>query len=433
MQPEQQPTCGWGRYPILPAVVHRARWLQDLVNSGETTLAQGRLRSYGDAGLAEVAISTLSLNRFLDFDAETGILEVEAGLTLDEILRFIVPRGWFLPVTPGTKHPTIGGCVAADVHGKNHHADGSFYSHVEAMTLATAEGQILRCCRQEHADLFSATFGGMGLTGYIYAVRLRLLPISSDRIDTVTYRTADLQQTCDLLSSTQSEYRYSVAWVDLLSRRRRGRGLVMLGDHGSGSQLAPHTGDGLPVPLLPEIALSRWPLRLGNIAYYRRQWTRERRVRVHYDRFFYPLDGLRAWNRAYGRRGFLQYQFVVPFEGGLSCIERFLDQVGEEATCSLAVLKSFGDGPTGPLGFPEPGWTLALDYPRTDRTIRALRDATSVIREAGGRIYLAKDAILEPTHFQGMYSQLEEFVQIKKRYDPHNRLRSAQSDRLGIT
>lgn len=396
-------------------------------------LAQGRLRSYGDAALAPSVISTLELNRLLSFDARTGILETEAGTTLDDILRFIVPQGWFLPVTPGTKHPTIGGCVAADVHGKNHHSDGSLYSHVEALTLVTADGELRRCNRHQSGELFSATFGGMGLTGSIYTVSLRLLRINSSQINTVTVRTRNLQETCELLQSTQSQHRYSVAWIDVLSHRRRGRGLVMLGDHAVEGPLTTHKDGGLPVPALPAVAFSRWPLRAGNLAYHTRQLRRRRQTRVHYDPFFYPLDGLRDWNRAYGRDGFLQYQFVVPFEAGRACIDRFLDRVGDEATCALAVLKTFGDGPTGILGFPSPGWTLALDYRRTQRAITALRAATAIIREVGGRVYLAKDALLEPRQFEGMYPRLEEFLRIKRQYDPHNRLRSSQSDRLGIT
>ncbi|MED5414797.1 MAG: FAD-binding oxidoreductase [Candidatus Latescibacterota bacterium] len=436
MNPQKDvlPTSGWGRYPVVDSVVHRVRWQSDLSTSQTppATLAQGRLRSYGDAGLASSVFSTLELNRFLAFDAETGLLETEAGVTLDEILQFCVPKGWFLPVTPGTKHPSIGGCVAADVHGKNHHSDGSLVSHVDSLTIVTAEGDVLRCDRSEHSDLFWASFGGMGLTGFVYAVCFRLMRISDSRIEVETHRTADLAETCQLLLLTQTEFRYSVAWLDLLSRRRRGRGLVMLGRHASGGPLDLHPAKARSIPALGGLLVSRPLLRMGNRLHYRRQLRRTQITVMHYDPYFYPLDGLRDWNRVYGRSGFLQYQFVVPFEAGRECMEEFLDRIDGTA-CSLAVLKTFGEFPTGMLGFPRPGWTLALDFRRTTQTIEMLQHATSVITAGGGRVYLAKDAVVTAEHFMEMYPRVEEFLAIKHRYDPRSRLRSALSDRLGLT
>ena len=429
------PTCGWGRYPVVTSVVQRARWLDDLRLSldRQATLAQGQLRSYGDAGLAPSVVSTLELNRILHFEPDTGVLEIEAGITLDQILRFVVPRGWFLPVTPGTKHPTIGGCVAADVHGKNHHVDGSLVSHVEALTLVTAEGDTIRCDRSDYADLFWSCFGGMGLTGFVYSVRMQLLAIASDQIGVVTRRTRDLEETCDILKSTQTQHRYSVAWLDVLHRRRRGRGLVMLGDHTQGASMKAHGARTIRFPAVGPRLFARPVMQAGNAAYYRRQLRRLHHSKVHYDPYFYPLDGLRDWNRAYGRPGFLQYQFVVPFAGGLDCIRAFLDRICNTTTCTLAVLKTFGDGQTGPLGFPQRGWTLALDFCQTPKSISTLQDATSLITDAGGRLYLAKDAIMRAEHFADMYPRAQEFLAIKRRYDPGNRLRSALSDRLGIT
>lgn len=428
---------GWGRYPRLRGDVHTARDLDDLRRLARSSpaagIGRGAGRSYGDAALGDRVVSALPLRHLLDFDPETGVLKAQAGVTLDEVIRFALPRGWFPPVTPGTRLCTLGGCVAADVHGKNHHRDGAFGAFVDELEMVLAGGDVARCSRTALPDLFWATLGGMGLTGLIHAVTVRLAPVRSAFIDSLSARTGSLGETCRLLRQTQDEHAYSVAWIDLLARAgRRGRGHVLLGDHAGGPALGPvHRDPGWTLPGLPANLARRTGLRLFNALYYRRQLRRRRRV--HYGPWFHPLDGVRHWNRAYGPRGFLQFQFAVPFDGGEAVMAEVVERARLAAPCSLAVLKTLGDHPGGPLGFPMPGYTLALDFPRTSRIEEALAAAADTVAAAGGRVYLAKDALLTPAQTEAMYPRLEEFRAARRRYDPGGRFRSALSDRTGLT
>lgn len=436
------PTAGWGLYPVVDAQVDHPRYLEELVGlaqRGQPQLAQGNCRSYGDACLYPQVVSTLPLQHLLEFDPQQGLLRAQAGITLDSLLRFCVPRGFFLPVTPGTKFPTLGGCIAADVHGKNHHRDGAIGRFVEELEMVLADGSQVRCSRRVYPDLFRATLGGMGLTGFIYAATLRLKPVESSFIEVRTVRTGDFAEACQLMSETRDQYLYSVAWIDCLATGRHlGRSLVMLGNHAPASGPSPlplHSTRQRPVPFyLPGFALNSWSVGAFNTLFYRRQWRRDQQRRVHYDPFFYPLDVLSNWNRIYGRGGFLQYQFAIPFAGGLELMREILGRIAACGAASfLAVLKTFGPEEEGLLSFPLPGYTLALDFPlQGGRIIPFLTELTKLITPAGGRIYLAKDAILEEGDFVAMYPRLEEFRKIKQKYDPHNQFRSCQSDRLGL-
>ena len=440
------PISGWGLYPIVKACKSKARYSQDLVDLAlgkKPMLPQGNCRSYGDACLFDRVVSTLPLNHLLSFDPATGILCAEAGITLDEIIRFALPRGWFLPVTPGTKFPTLGGCIAADVHGKNHHGEGAISSFVVQLDMVLAGGSQVRCSPRTNSDLFRATLGGMGLTGFIYAVALRLRKVSSAYIRVRSVKTASLAETCSVLEETGAGYLYSVAWVDCLSRGgRSGRGLVILGNHapadelGSKTPLRLHSAGKPFLPFhLPRLAINRWSVRIFNAFYYHKQLRRSGEVLVHYDRFFFPLDAVGHWNRIYGRCGFLQYQFVVPLAGGGEIVKEIVRSI---AACglapSLAVLKILGPRQGGLLSFPMPGYTMALDFQVGDGAIiPRLRELDELVLQAGGRIYLAKDAILQRPNFEAMYPGLEEFRRIKRRYDPENLFRSHQSERLGIS
>jgi len=442
----QRQTSGWGLYPRIAAEVDPVRFPEDLValvRRQMPLLAQGNCRSYGDGCLAPRVASFLPLNHLLAFDAERGVVHAEAGITLDKLLRFIVPRGWFLPVTPGTKFPTLGGCIAADVHGKNHHREGTFGNYVEALDMVLADGTLLTCSQTEHRDLFEATVGGMGLTGFIYAARLRLRPIRSAYIVLRSLRTESFAETCRVFAETHDQYPYSVAWVDCLARGAHlGRSIVMLGEHEAADAAAPegslrvHARGALDIPCyLPAWTLNPLTVRAFNAAYYRRHWRRDARARVHYDPFFYPLDIVTNWNRIYGRSGFLQYQFVVPFRDGEAVMAEVLARIAARGTASfLAVLKTMGPQSGGMLSFPLPGYTLALDISRRDAGIVAfLRELNGIVAASGGRNYLAKDAILERAQFEPMYPRLDEFRAAKRRYDPHCLFRSLQSDRLGLT
>ncbi len=433
-----EPLHGWGRHPRLPGAVHRARDLDDLrrlARSDRAGIGRGAGRSYGDAALAAHVVSALPLRHLLDFDGQSGVLKAQAGVTLDDVIRFALPGGWFPPVTPGTRHCTLGGCVAADVHGKNHHRVGAFGAFVDELEMVLAGGDVVRCSRTELPDLFWATLGGMGLTGLIHAVTLRLAPVRSAFVDNLSVRTGSLVETCRLLRETQDEHAYSVAWIDLLTRSaRRGRGHVLLGEHAEGPALAPlHRDPRWQLPPLPTNLVRHSGLRLLNAIYYRRQFRKRSRRRVHYGPYFHPLDGVAHWNRAYGPRGFLQFQFAVPFDSGTEVMAEVVERTQRAAPCSLAVLKTFGNHPGGPLGFPLPGYTLALDFPRAPGIEKALGDAAGMVASAGGRVYLAKDALLTPEQTETMYPRLDEFRAARRRYDPGGRFRSALSDRTGLT
>jgi decaprenylphospho-beta-D-ribofuranose 2-oxidase len=443
---QQQLTSGWGLYPSVLAQVDQVRFAKDAVTLARTrrpVLAQGNCRSYGDACLAPHVASFLPLNHLLAFDPERGLVRAEAGITLDKLLRFIVPRGWFLPVTPGTKFPTLGGCIAADVHGKNHHRDGTIGNYVEDLDMVLADGAPVHCSRTENSDLFWATVGGMGLTGFICAAQLRLSPITSASIEMLSIRTANFADTCKVFAETHDQYRYSVAWVDCLARGAHlGRSLVMLGEPAPAGSAEParalrvHHDVRLNVPVsLPTWTLNRFTVRAFNGVYYNRQRRREAQSRVHYDPFFYPLDRVDHWNRIYGWMGFLQYQFVVPFEGGEAVMAEVLERIAARGTASfLAVLKTMGAEGGGMLSFPMAGYTLALDIPLRDpSTIAFLRELNKSVIAGGGRNYLAKDAILKREEFEPMYPRLEEFRATKRRWDPDNMFRSVQSKRLGLS
>jgi FAD/FMN-containing dehydrogenase len=432
-----EPLHGWGRFPTAEGTVHRARDLEDLcrlAGGPASLIGRGAARSYGDAAVAADVVSTVPLRHLLDFDPGRGRVRAQAGVSLDDLIRFVLPRGWFPPVTPGTRYATLGGCVAADVHGKNHHRDGAFSAFVDELEVVLAGGDVVCCSREMRPDLFWATLGGMGLTGLVHAVQLRLRPLRSVFVDGLSLRTGSLRETCQVLLQTQEEHLYSVAWIDALPHRGRGRGLVLLGDHATDGRLTPlHRNAPWRLPALPVNVVRGFGLRLANALYHRRQLRRRRRHRVHYEPYFYPLDGIDDWNRAYGRRGFVQFQFVVPFDDGESVMSEVMDRAGREAPCSLAVLKTFGDHDAGPLGFPMPGYTLALDFARTQGIEAALRVAADVVAAAGGRVYLAKDAILTPEQVDAMYPRLDEFRSLRRQIDPAGHFRSRLSDRTGLT
>ncbi len=436
-------TAGWGLYPVVTATVRRARYRRDLRDGTETTvLAQGNCRSYGDACLHDSVVSTLPLKHLLSFDTARGLLRAEAGVTIEEIIRFAVPRGFFPPVTPGTKFTTLGGCIAADVHGKNHHADGSIAAFIRDLDMVLADGTAVRCSRRERPDLFWATLGGMGLTGFVYAATVQLKKIGSAYIKQRVIKTADFAETCRVFAETQSQYTYSAAWIDCLKKGRRlGRGLVLLGEHADGVEagkdpLQLHAEGKFDVPLFfPGFALNTWSMGLFNRAFYHRQLRRERAGLVHYDPYFYPLDAIHRWNRIYGRKGFLQYQVVVPYRDGEAIMADLLRRIAARGIPSLlTVLKSFGPQSEGLLSFPTAGYTLALDIPLRDGSlIPFLRELNKTVVQAQGRVYLAKDAILESEDFAAMYPHLDQFKAVKRKYDPQHRFRSRLSDRLGIT
>lgn len=432
------PVSGWGRYPTIESSVHapatRTAMARLLDSVQAPLIARGMGRSYGDASLAAHSMVMTRLDHFIAFDGEAGTLECSAGITLANILAVVVPRGWFLPVLPGTGYVTLGGAIAADVHGKNHHHDGSFSQFVDEISVMLADGSVLRCSRDSHADLFHASAGGMGLTGIILAARLRLRAVSSSHIDQRLLATPDLDTTLALLEQHEGST-YVVAWLDVnQGGARRGRGIVMLGEHARDGELAPDTRRALSVPLdMPAGLLGRPLTRAFNALYHARGARNTASHRVHYARYFFPLDALGDWNRLYGRRGFLQHQCVLPPDSARAALRELLHCVTASGLVSpLAVLKGFGAGNDNLLSFPRSGLTLTMDFARSDAALALCARLDAIVVAHGGRLYLAKDAAMSTATFRHGYPQWQRFQEIRERYGALGRFASLQSQRLGL-
>ncbi len=426
---------GWGRYPVIEAKVDLPQTPGSLVVSGKDSLvARGLGRSYGDSSLAAHVLDTRYLDHFLAFDEETGTVTCEAGVSLAEVLRVFVPRGWFLPVTPGTKFVTVGGAIASDVHGKNHHVDGCFSDHVHSFRLMLADGKTVTCSRDENAELFHATAGGMGLTGVILEATFGLKRINSAYIDEIVLKAANLDEVFGLFAEHQSAT-YSVAWIDCLSTGDSlGRSLLMVGEHADDGRLELSRKQGLPMPVdLPGPTLNRYTISAFNTLYYNRVQRRRTERTVHYEPFFYPLDGIHNWNRMYGKAGFTQYQFVIPPESGLEGMRDIIRRIAASGKGSfLAVLKAFGDANANHLSFPMRGYTLALDFRIEDGLFPLLDKLDAVVHDLGGRVYLSKDVRMSEATFKRGYARWKEFHDLRVRYGADRVFNSLQSARLGL-
>lgn len=429
---------GWGRHPTIETTSSRATTRAALgrvleSESGQL-IARGMGRSYGDASLAARSVDMTALDHFITFDAERGELECSAGATLAAILAVIVPRGWFLPVVPGTGLVTLGGAIASDVHGKNHHHDGSFSQFVDEITLMLADGSILRCSRQEHAELFHASAGGMGLTGIILAARLRLRAITSSYIEERLIAASDLTHALALLEQHEQST-YLVAWIDVnQTGPRRGRALVMLGEHLTEGGLHGATRQPVSVPLdLPAGLLGRPVTRMFNALYYARGARQAQARRVHYAQYFFPLDTLHNWNRLYGKRGLMQHQCVIPNDSAPQALRELLTTVTLSGLVSpLAVLKGFGPANDNLLSFPQAGLTLAMDFAASPATLALFARLDDIVVAHGGRLYLAKDACMSRDTFLHGYPHWQRFQEIREQYGALGRFASLQSQRLGL-
>jgi FAD/FMN-containing dehydrogenase len=375
-------------------------------------------------------------DRILAFDPAAGVLRAEAGFSLFELNRLFWPRGFCAPVAPGTQFITLGGMVAADVHGKNHHRDGCFGNHVLRLRLRVADGRIVECSRQSEPDLFRATVGGMGLTGHILDVECRLQRIPSPWIRAESERIHDIDRFIEALKEAGPRWPYTMGWIDCLSRGRgMGRGILMRGRWAEAGEAPPRVPrpKGRPrIPfVLPGFVISRPTVRAFNSLYYRSHVPRLRRRLAHPESFFYPLDVIRDWNRLYGRRGFTQYQCILPETAGRGAARRFLELLTQRGGASmLCVIKDCGAEGLGLLSFPKPGISIALDIPIRDDTQGLVDALNELVISEGGRVYLAKDQFTRPEHFRAMEPRLPEWQRIRRLWDPDGRLRSAQSVRL---
>ncbi|RBL90579.1 FAD-binding oxidoreductase [Chitinophaga flava] len=441
----QKRLANWGNYPTITSEENaftQEQQLREFVVSNRQLIARGNGRCYGDASLGKHSISMLKYDKILSFDEQNGFLETQAGVTLDQILDIIVPKGWFLPVTPGTKFITVGGAVASDVHGKNHHVDGAFSGHITEMDVITGDGETVTCSQERHTDLFWATCGGMGLTGVITRVKFDLKKIETAYIKQKQLKARNLEEVIRLFDEYK-HYTYSMAWIDCLQKGDSfGRSILIVGEHATKADLNPKQQEAplklpakprLTVPFnLPSFILNTFTVKAFNWLYYGKNFKKEINNVVPYEPFFYPLDAILHWNRGYGKAGFVQYQFVLPLEqkAGLVAI---LQRISEKGWGSfLAVLKVFGHQDSL-ISFPMEGYTLALDFPVRKGLFEFLDELDEIVLQYGGRLYLSKDARMKQDVFWKSYPNANRFADIVKTYNSGKRFESLQSERLLLT
>lgn len=436
--------ANWGNYPVISCdetTFTQVDQVEDMISSHSSIIARGNGRCYGDASLATNSISTLKFDKVLQFDTETGVFECQSGITLDQILSIVVSKGWFLPVTPGTKFITVGGAVASDVHGKNHHAEGSFSNHIIDMDVITGKKETLTCSKELLPDLFWATCGGMGLTGVITRVKFGLKKIETAYIKQKQIKAQNLDELIRLFEE-YNQYTYSMAWIDCLQKGDSfGRGILIVGEHATKEELTSQQQAAplnlpekrpLSVPFnFPSFALNTLTVKAFNWLYYAKNTKREINNVIPYEPFFYPLDAILHWNRGYGKAGFVQYQFVLPLDKKEGLVE-ILKRISDAGLGSfLAVLKVFGHQ-DDLISFPRQGYTLALDFPVRKGLFAFLDELDAVVLQYGGRLYLSKDARMKKEVFWQSYPNAQRFAEIVKAYNGDNIFHSVQSERLGI-
>lgn len=412
----------WGRYPRLKqtAVALQNRHHTLSFDNYETVLPYGNGRSYGDSCLNShgVLVHTRYLDKFIHFDEENGVLTCESGVSFKDVIDLVLPKGWFLPVTPGTKYVSVGGAIGNDVHGKNHHVDGNFGHFVEEIALQRSNGEVLICSKTQNTDMLYATIGGLGLTGLILWARFRLKKVNSAFMDVETICYKGLDEFKQLSDESKESHMYTVAWVDCMAKGDElGRGIFLRANHSETPQKLPSAKKQLAVPFnFPSFALNTLSINAFNKVYYANgKRSHNKTISTYYDPYFYPLDGILEWNKIYGAKGFLQYQFVVP-SADYTVIKSIFEKISQSGAGSfLAVLKEFGSIESlGLLSFPREGVCLALDFPfNGEETLTLLRSLDEMVREAGGAVYPAKDACMLPDSFSAFYPKLEEFKTYK--------------------
>ena len=403
-----QKVTNWGNFPVVEKEVKSEDSLQkikDFVKSNNEIIARGNGRCYGDASLSEHIFSTKRLNKFISFDRLNGIIECESGVLLSDILEVVVPQGYFLYVTPGTKFISVGGAIASDVHGKNHHAEGCFSEYVIEFSLLNENGEVLTCSREENSEKFWSTIGGMGLTGIILSAKFKLKNIETAYIRQESIKAENLDEIFKLFEESEF-WTYNVAWIDCLQTGKNiGRSIMMRGEHAFKHQLPKKLQEN-PLRLkkkfsptvpfyFPNFVLNNLTVKLFNLLYFNKQRSKEIKNYIDYETFFYPLDAVNDWNKIYGKTGFIQYQMVIPKEKGKEGMKRILETIAKSGNGSfLAVLKLFGkDNPEAYNSFPFEGYTLALDFKVNSKLKNLVQKLDAIVEEFGGRIYLTKDSM----------------------------------------
>lgn len=442
---------GWGKYPVVETAehfLHSSAEIQGTLRYSacrpDGFIARGLGRSYGDSSLASHTIYLKKLNRILKFNPEKGIIQAEAGISFEDLLHFLIPRGFFLPVTPGTKYITLGGAAASDVHGKNHHVDGSFCDHILSMELLKPDGSIIKIQpNKKKSEVFRATCAGMGLTGVILSVEFKLKRIETSLITTQSVKAKNIDDIMQKFEESDKSP-YSVAWIDCLARGNKlGRSILMTGDHTSFGRLHDmkkeragflryNAKPKLNVPFnIPSFVLNPLSIKAFNFLYYHKGKNARRPFLSKIDPFFYPLDSINNWNRMYGGRGFVQYQFVLPEKNSRDGMVQILEKISASGYGSfLAVLKKFGNGNSNYLSFPSPGYTLALDFPVKKKVFHLLNTLDDLVQKHGGHLYLTKDSRMSREFFQGTQKNLKKFLEIKKEIDKEEVFASEQYKRL---
>lgn len=428
---------GWGRYPSTEAQVVIPQTQSNCIQAikkFDLLIPRGLGRSYGDSANNAIALQSTLLHHFIEFKEETGILTCEAGVSIREILDLVIPKGWFIPVTPGTSYVTVGGAIASDVHGKNHHISGTFSEHVISFKIILGTGEICDVSRTLLPDLFIATCGGMGLTGIIISATIQLKPIQSSRIVQTTIKASCLEEICEKFEENRGSS-YSVAWIDCLANGAQlGRSLLTLGEHAQDNTLEVVKTKSLNIPfMMPSSLLNHYSIKCFNSLYYHKTLSSNKEITLAFDSYFYPLDSIKNWNLLYGAAGFVQYQFVLPKVAGVLGLKKILKKIVDSGNGSfLAVLKAFGKSNANLLSFPMEGYTLALDFKISDKTIALLKELDGMVLDMGGRIYLSKDALMSESTFKKIYPNWTCFEEIRSKYGSHGKFSSDQSRRLGL-
>jgi FAD/FMN-containing dehydrogenase len=428
---------GWGRNTFVNAEVNRVKNLieiENVIKKNRNIIARGFGRSYGDSANNEVILDTTRLNKILQFNFVQGIITCESGVSIKQINQLTINRGWFIPVTPGSSYITIGGAIASDVHGKNHHLAGTLSQHLLTLKLMLGDGEIITLSEIENADLFNASCGGMGLTGIIISVTIKLKPIYSSQIQNITIKTNSLEETCEKFENNFSSS-YSVAWVDCLAKGKSlGRSLLFLGEHLQQGKLEHQIKKQKNIPVkFCSLFLNRNLIKFFNGIYYHKNLKKIYETKLSLEDYFYPLDSLINWNLIYGNRGFIQYQLVIPKKNGIHVLKKILNTIFEyDQSPFLGVLKMFGAKNKNFLSFPINGYSLALDFKVNRNLFSLISILDKKVISDGGRIYLTKDSLMSKETFRACYPEWELFQNVRAKYKVIEKFSSFQSRRLGL-